>query len=79
MLNSHIIILFTIMMRSDKGTIEVPIGPFRGARAKRFKGNLNGLIQHIWAEENLCRSKEDISHGSHGWIFMIQALEQAIF
>ena len=60
---------------SGKGTIQLPIGPFRRARAKRFKKNLNGLIQHIWAEENSCRPKEGMSHRPQGGISMIQANE----
>ena len=63
------------MMRFDKGTIHVLIWPFRRARAKRFKDNLNGLIQHIWVEENSCRPEEGMSHGPQGRISMIQPKE----
>ena len=30
--------------------IQVPIGPVTRARAKRFKNELSGLIQDIWAQ-----------------------------
>ena len=55
--------------------IQVPIGPVTKARAKRFKETLNGLIQHIWAEKHLCRSKEESLRGPQDWITMIRALE----
>ena len=48
---------------SGKGTIQVLIGPFKRAKVKRFKENLNRLIQHIWAEANSRRHKEGMHIG----------------
>ncbi|GMN59289.1 hypothetical protein TIFTF001_028389 [Ficus carica] len=55
--------------------IHVPIGPVTRARTRRFKETLNGLIQIIWTEVNLCRPKGDVPRVPQGWISMIQALE----
>ena len=61
------------MMRSGKGTIQVPIGPFGRARAKRLKETFNGLIQHIWVEEHSGRPKGNSTHDPQAWISLIQA------
>ena len=68
---------------NDEGTtnkwnadpIQVPIALVTRARAKTFKGTLNGLIQNIWVEVNSWRPKEDAPRVPQGWISMIQALE----
>ena len=56
-------------------SIQVPIGPVTKVRPKRFKETLNGLIQHIWAEENSCRSKGDATCVPQGWMSIVQALD----
>ena len=68
---------------NDEGTtnkwsidpIQVPIGPVTRRRAKRFKETLNGLIQHIWAEESSCRSKGDATCVPRGWVSIIQVMD----
>ena len=68
---------------NDEGTtnkwnadpIQVPIALVTRARAKKFKGILNGLIQNIWVEVNSWRPKEDAPRVPQGWISMIQALK----
>ena len=55
--------------------VQVPIGSFTRARAKRFKESLNGLIQHIWAKDHLCGPNDNSTHDLQGAVSMIQAVE----
>ena len=55
--------------------IQVPIGPVTKAQAKKLKKTFNGLIQNIWVEVNLWRTKEDAPCVPQAWISMIQAFE----
>jgi hypothetical protein len=38
---------------TSKDLVQVPIGPVTRARAKKFKDQLNGHIQELWAQANL--------------------------
>uniref|UniRef100_A0A2N9I339 Tf2-1-like SH3-like domain-containing protein n=1 Tax=Fagus sylvatica TaxID=28930 RepID=A0A2N9I339_FAGSY len=42
---------------TSKDLVQVPIGLVMRARANKFKDVLNGLIQELWAQENLMRTK----------------------
>ena len=55
--------------------IQVPIGSVTRARAKRFKETLNVLIQCIWVEESLWRSKRDAKSVLQDWLSVVQAVE----
>ena len=52
----------------------VPIGPITKARSKKIKEALNGLIQEIWADSNIGRSKLGPKE-DEGVINLIQAIE----
>ncbi|PKI39892.1 hypothetical protein CRG98_039732 [Punica granatum] len=46
---------------TSRDLIQVPIGPITRAQAKKFKDELNGLIQEVWAQAN---SWKPIGHES---------------
>jgi hypothetical protein len=58
-----------------KDLVQIPIGPITRARAKKFKDELNGLIQELWAQANLWRPIEHHPPGQQRIVTLIQVLE----
>jgi hypothetical protein len=71
---------FARALDGDQGTaskdlVQVPIGPVTRARAKKFKGVLNGLIQELWAQANSWRPIEHDPRGQQRIVTLIQVQE----
>ena len=60
--------------KAFKDPLHVPVGPITKARSKKIKEALNGLIQEIWADSNIGRSKLGPKE-DEGVINLIQAIE----
>jgi hypothetical protein len=60
---------------ASKDLVQVPIGSVTRAPAKKFKDVLNGLIQELWAQENLWRPNEHDPRGQQRIVTLIQVLE----
>jgi hypothetical protein len=60
---------------ASKDLVQVPIGPVRRARAKKFKDVLNGLIQELWAQANSWRPNEHDPRGQQRIVTLIQVIE----
>ena len=55
--------------------IQVPIGPVIGARAKKLKNTLSGLIQGIWAQASTWRPIDGDERNLQPLTSMIQVQE----
>jgi hypothetical protein len=71
---------FARALDGDQGTaskdlVQVPIGLVTRARAKKFKGVLNGLIQELWAQANSWRPIEHDPRGQQRIVTLIQVQE----
>ena len=51
--------MFDENQQAFKSPLHVPVGPITGARSKKIKEALNGLIQEIWVDSNAGYSKLD--------------------
>ena len=60
--------------KAFKDSLHVPVGPITKARSKKIKEALNGLIQEIWADSNIGRSKLGPKE-DEGVINLIQAIK----
>jgi len=54
----------------------VPIGPITGARAKKLKETLNGLVQNLWNKMDLEGLGTFKEHEGHPLIHLVQVQEE---